>query len=1669
MTLLSNKIRLLLFLVAALGLCSGTAALGGQGAQRMLYTVPNNTFIESPAGDSVVTITDTSGSVATLQSLINNARSANPNSIIVVHLLNGATYWVGSTGLTLGSQECLIGTGALLKATNLAVTVPLITITNGATNVSIAGGTLDANGANIYGIYAPSSSARVNLDKVTVRNCGQDCIQLNGNGSGTFDNEMTVTRCDVSGSPSHSGISIWNATQTTCVDDNCHNNSVGLWLANCGYGNIANNTCVSNMTGIYFSSGNDNYLANNTCNHNGTGIVADGSSSLIVSDSFASNTVAGINSSGSGNIYVDNMFAAGNAANFLNGGSGDEVVAYQGALSASGQNYFYPPLIDNQHSTTIVNGLGRYDLYDSSTGPIDNVQSEYNAALSANPGDVIVLHLNGSYTVGANPLTLASDTCVLLGGTIQINSLTTASCAVTASSGASYISISGGIIDGGTSSPPSKGRDAIYFSGIGMFQIDAVTMQHFGNNSSRVGGSDVVRIDHGSTPRIITRCTINGGSARGIWVATSGVRDVVSDNTVTDVQMDGVDCDESTYASLVKFNYLYDNGRYGVFLEQSASDNLVLGNVCNYNSSYDIGCYNNSTTARGATADNSIICNSLLGDNGLRNGSTGDGDSVTSSDNFFFNNTVMNANIQSQLYGSQNYYSQNYMGNSSLSTSGTEVFFNPPDVSGNLQLQASNSGLDAVVTNAATSNGAAVITSLETGLGNDLWQLLPTDSGYYRLMNENSGLALVVLDASTNHGAGIIQWTYDASGNDEWMPVSAGNGFYNFVNRLSGLYLDVPGARTNAGTQLDQQSATGDANQQFNLVDSSPPTAIVIGQSAISWTGGGAPDGNWQNAANWGENLPKPGDWLTFGSGFQLLTTNNFSTGTIFGNVAFGVSSPSFILNGNGLVLAGATEDANGNISGGTITVGSVSNQAINLPVTLAAGNHAIATAGGAGSLTLPGAFLANAGATVQFDTSGGPINCSLTNNAAGVIGGWALFTPSSSSLINNNQNGGALVDWAAAGSGAVTAFGSYTTLSGNAAKIVNSPASNVKITSGGTSGNDDTMNASGTTTINTLYYDGGSFAGSTYLDIPTGDILRFGAQGGLIANLNHFLRIGNNEGSVTAGGAANTPGQFYVYNFSAYNSGQIEFWCNITDNGAGYPVSLIFYGSAELDNANSYSGGTYVNAGELYQNGGGDVFGYGPIYVYPGGRVDCGGQNGETITNSFYLSGYGFLAGNYPGAIKGIFNGTFTGPFTLLGNASIDPNAGSGTNTCNFTGPFGGTGSLTIAGPSSSYVAGTATFAGTNSYSGDAIVDASANNNGGAGLRFAAGKNNLMQNGGNVVLIGGTSGVAGLDLNGTTQTINGLIATNGATTNALVKSSTSGATLVVGNHNASSTFAGTIQNGGGTVALTKTGGGTLTLTGRNLYTGNTMVTSGTLALSGSGSISNTATITIAAGATLDASGRADQSLTLNNAQALEGGGTVNVNLTVGAGATILPGNTTNLGTLTIAGAAQLQGATIMKLNATAGTSDQLDASSFLYGGSLTVTNASGTLAAGQSFQLFEGDTYSGAFTVTNLPPLGAGLAWSNCLAAGGTLQVIATMNPQPVFTRVVLSGANLILGGTNGLTGQPYVLLASTNLAAPLDQWIPLLTNAFVNGSFSATNAINPTAAPCFYLLKLP
>lgn len=83
------------------------------------------------------------------------------------------------------------------------------------------------------------------------------------------------------------------------------------------------------------------------------------------------------------------------------------------------------------------------------------------------------------------------------------------------------------------------------------------------------------------------------------------------------------------------------------------------------------------------------------------------------------------------------------------------------------------------------------------------------------------------------------------------------------------------------------------------------------------------------------------------------------------------------------------------------------------------------------------------------------------------------------------------------------------------------------------------------------------------------------------------------------------------------------------------------------------------------------------------------------------------------------------------------------------------------------------------------------------------------------------------LDLNGKSETINGL--TGNAFSIVQNQSAASTATLTLGDANSTASFAGTVRDGAGTVALTKIGTGSQTLGGPATHSGTTMIEGGSL------------------------------------------------------------------------------------------------------------------------------------------------------------------------------------------------------------------------------------------------
>lgn len=280
------------------------------------------------------------------------------------------------------------------------------------------------------------------------------------------------------------------------------------------------------------------------------------------------------------------------------------------------------------------------------------------------------------------------------------------------------------------------------------------------------------------------------------------------------------------------------------------------------------------------------------------------------------------------------------------------------------------------------------------------------------------------------------------------------------------------------------------------------------------------------------------------------------------------------------------------------------------------------------------------------------------------------------------------------------------------------------------------------------------------------------------------------------------------------------------------------------------------------------------------------------------------------------------------------------------------------------------------------------------------------------------------------------------------------------------STLAGDLDGG-----LTKLNTGTLTLTNVNTYNGNTLVNAGTLALSGVGSIFNSDNITVAVGATLDASVRTDDTLTLAAGQTLTGNGTVKGNVVVGNGATLAPGG--SLSTLTFNNNVTLNSGsmTVFEVSKSPTTNDFAQVTgNFILNGTIVITNVSGNAyAAGDSFKLFSAASHSGAFTSIQPVIPAVNLAWNNNNLPNGILSIVSSPTSQPVIGAATMSSGNFCFSASNGVPDWPCIILTSTNLALPLDQWAAIATNSFdANGNFAFTNQPDPTVPQTFYLLQL-
>lgn len=290
-----------------------------------------------------------------------------------------------------------------------------------------------------------------------------------------------------------------------------------------------------------------------------------------------------------------------------------------------------------------------------------------------------------------------------------------------------------------------------------------------------------------------------------------------------------------------------------------------------------------------------------------------------------------------------------------------------------------------------------------------------------------------------------------------------------------------------------------------------------------------------------------------------------------------------------------------------------------------------------------------------------------------------------------------------------------------------------------------------------------------------------------------------------------------------------------LSEQNAGTTLTKTGASTLTLSGANTYTGATTVS----------------------GGTLQLGASNALSTSTALTVSGGIFALGGNSNTVSAVTlsSGSITGSGGTLTSAS-DFAVQSGTVSANLG---GGVGLAKTTG-------GTATLSGTNTYTGPTTISGGVLSVATIGDGGTAGNLGQATNApANLVLAGGTLQYTGITAStnrnftlatGTTSTID-------VTTNTLTISGAAAAT---------------------TGSLTKSGSGTLVLSGANQYTGATAINAGILTVSGELAIADSSAVVMAnvAGATLNlASNETIGSLT--------GGGTTGGNVTLG-------GNTLTVG-----------------------------------------------------------------------------------------------------------------------------------------------------------------------------
>lgn len=133
-----------------------------------------------------------------------------------------------------------------------------------------------------------------------------------------------------------------------------------------------------------------------------------------------------------------------------------------------------------------------------------------------------------------------------------------------------------------------------------------------------------------------------------------------------------------------------------------------------------------------------------------------------------------------------------------------------------------------------------MIQSDDTGIMDQLWQIVDAGGGYVKIMNRNSNKVLGIINMSTSDGALALQWDDNGTADHLWQIVDAGGGYVKIVNKNSGLLLGILNMSTSDGAQALQWSDNGAADHLWKVTSQTAitvaPTSTAVAQTSTTVT-----------------------------------------------------------------------------------------------------------------------------------------------------------------------------------------------------------------------------------------------------------------------------------------------------------------------------------------------------------------------------------------------------------------------------------------------------------------------------------------------------------------------------------------------------------------------------------------------------------------------------------------------------------------------------------------------------------------------------------------------------------------------------------------------------------------------------------------------------------------